>query len=178
MRGTKEYNKPRGVRGSATLFSYRPFTMNDSSGRKMTHRSMAALMARRAGVRLTSQRRAVLEAVVASRDHPTASLIYERARTRVPGISLATIYNCLEAMTKAHVINQLRFDGGPSRFCPNLVPHVHVMDEINNKVIDVHLKPGLTPEDIFDLPEGVCITSMEACLHGHIPDNCPPHFKK
>lgn len=173
MRGAKAYNTARGV-GDSTL----TLRMNDFSGKKMTRRSMAALMARRAGVRLTSQRRAVLEVVVSSHDHPTATLIYERARTRVPGISLATIYNCLDAMTKARVVNQLRFDGGSSRFCPNLVPHAHVMDEINNKVIDVHLKPGLKPEDIFDLPEGVRITGMEACLHGHIPDNCPLHFKK
>lgn len=165
-------------RAGRTVLHPRLFRMNDPSGKKMTHRRMAAFLARRAGLRMTSQRRAVLEAIVASHDHPTANLIYERARAHAPGISLATIYNCLEKMAQARVINQLRFDDGPSRFCPNLTPHVHVMDEINCKVIDVHLKPGLTPEDIFDLPEGVCISSMEAYLYGHIPDNCLPHSKK
>ena len=36
--------------------------------------------------------------------------------------------------------------------------------------IDVQLKQGLTPEDVFDLPEGVTVDTMEAYLHGCIPD--------
>ncbi|MBR5523401.1 MAG: transcriptional repressor [Akkermansia sp.] len=139
-------------------------------------RSMqTASVVKRAGLRMTKQRRAVVDAILASKDHPTAGVIYERAKEIEPGISLATIYNCLETMAKAGVINHLHFDNGPSRFCPNFVPHVHVLDDSNNKVIDVQLKPGLCPEDIFDLPEGVSITSMEACLRGSIPAQYHSH---
>ncbi len=137
--------------------------------------TQTASVVRRAGLRMTKQRRAVVDAILASTDHPTAGAIYERAKQYEPGISLATIYNCLEILAKARVINHLHFDNGSSRFCPNFVPHVHVLDNENNKVIDVQLKPGLCPEDIFDLPPGVKITSMEACLRGSIPEQYHSH---
>ena len=118
---------------------------------------------------MTQQRRAVLETILASHDHPTASLIHERTKAHMPGISLATVYNCLETLAEAGIINHLNFDNGPSRFCPNLEPHVHLLDDTNNRVLDIQLKPGLRPEDVFELPEGTCVTRMDACLHGNIP---------
>ena len=138
-------------------------------------RRQAASLVKRAGVRMTRQRHVVLEVVLSSCDHPTAATIYERCRQHLTGISLATVYNSLEAMTEAGIINHLHFDNGPSRFCPNFVPHVHVLDDSNNKVIDVQLKAGLCPEDIFDLPPGVTVTSMEACLRGSIPEQYHSH---
>lgn len=155
-----------------------PTAMQETREEAATSSPLTTRVVAGAGIRMTRQRRAVMDAILASTDHPTAGIIYERAKQQEPGISLATIYNCLETMSKAGVINHLRFDNGPSRFCPNFVPHVHVLDDSNNKVIDVHLKPGLCPEDIFDLPEGVVINSMEACLRGSIPDNCLSEHNK
>lgn len=147
--------------------------MSKTQGRSSkTTRNLACSMVRQAGVRMTRQRRAVLETILTSTDHPTAGQIYERTCRNALGISLATVYNCLETMSGAGLINQLRFDNGPSRYCPNLVPHVHVLDDESHRVLDVHLKPGVRIEDVFDLPEGVRIHSMDACLRGLIPENC------
>ena len=88
----------------------------------------------------------------------------------MPGISLATIYNSLDALVEAKLVNHLHPDNGPSRYCPNVVPHIHLMDNNTQRVIDVHLRDGLTPADVFDLPEGVTVDTMEAYLHGFIPD--------
>lgn len=137
-------------------------------------RRQAASLVKRAGVRMTRQRHVVLEVVLSSCDHPTAATIYERCRQHLTGISLATVYNSLEAMTEAGIINHLHFDNGPSRYCANLVPHVHMQDEVNDRVIDVQLKEGLRPEDVFDLPEGARVCRMDACLHGFIPDSVKP----
>lgn len=124
-------------------------------------------LARKVGVRLTRQRRAVLQTVLDSCDHPTAALIYERTSEHVPGISLATVYNTLETLNAAGLINRLHFDNSSSRYCPNLVPHAHLLNESTGEVTDIFLKPGLRAEDVFELPEGMCITGMEACLRGH-----------
>lgn len=139
------------------------------STKSSTSRTMATSLVRRAGVRMTRQRRAVLETILASHDHPTAAMIFDRTRTNMPGISLATVYNCLETLSETGIINHLNFDNGPSRFCPNLEPHVHLLDDTSNRVLDIQLKPGLRPEDVFELPEGTCVTRMDACLHGKIP---------
>lgn len=127
----------------------------------------AADLARKAGVRLTQQRCAVLQTVLDSCDHPTAALIYERTMQRVPGISLATVYNALETLNAAGLINRLHFDNSSSRYCPNLIPHAHLLNESTGEVTDIFLKAGLRAEDVFELPEGMCITGMEACLRGH-----------
>lgn len=130
------------------------------------HRN-AAELARKAGVRLTQQRCAVLQTVLDSCDHPTASLIFERTKQRVSGISLATVYNTLETLNAAGLINRLHFDNSSSRYCPNLVPHAHLLNEQTGEVLDIRLKAGLRAEDVFELPEGMCVTGMEACLRGH-----------
>ena len=95
---------------------------------------MATSLVRNAGVRMTRQRRAVLETILNSHDHPTAAIIYERTKENMQGISLATVYNCLETLSESGIINHLNFDNGPSRFCPNLEPHVHLLDDTNNRV--------------------------------------------
>ena len=127
-------------------------------------------MVRCSRLRMTRQRRIVIDILLASEDHPTASQIFERCRTVMPGISLATIYNSLEALVEAKLVNHLHPDNGPSRYCPNVVPHIHLMDDKTQRVIDVNLREGLTPADVFDLPEGVTVDTMEAYLHGAIPD--------
>ena len=56
-------------------------------------------------LRLTPQRRAVLDVLEAARDHPTASDVYDRVRLHAPGIGAATVYRTLQ---------QLAEDGGYS----------------------------------------------------------------
>src|SRR5207302_7887500 len=50
------------------------------------------------GLRMTDQRRAVYDALMGKRDHPTAVEVFMRVKTRMPTISLATVYNCLETL--------------------------------------------------------------------------------
>lgn len=126
-------------------------------------------MARHAGVRMTRQRCAVLAAVLHSCDHPTAAQIFTRAKAGYAGLSLATVYNSLEAMAAAGVINHLHFDNGPARYCPNLSPHAHLVDDTSGRVLDIHLKNGLNAEDVFTVPEGCRVYRVDACLHGSIP---------
>lgn len=130
---------------------------------------MTDSLIRKAGVRVTKQRRSVLEIILKSKDHPTASMIYKRANTKSTTLSLATVYNCLESISEARIINQLHFDNGPSRYCSNITPHAHVIDGDTNSVIDVHFKEGINFSDIFDLPTGVQICHMDACLYGTLP---------
>ena len=54
---------------------------------------------RAAGLRVTPQRVAVLEALAAS-SHPTADDIYRQVAQHHPGIGLATIYNTLATLTE------------------------------------------------------------------------------
>ena len=50
------------------------------------------------GLRLTRQRRIILEVVHATDAHPTAAFVYRRVRRRLPRVSLATVYRNLRRL--------------------------------------------------------------------------------
>ncbi len=139
-----------------------------STTKKSSSREQTDSLIKSVGVRITRQRRAVLDTILNSKDHPTASVIFQRASAKTRGLSLATVYNCLETLAEAHIINQLNFDNGPARFCPNLIPHAHFVDVDSNTVYDVHLKEGVCPEDVFDLPSGVKVKHMDVYMQGTV----------
>ena len=102
------------------------------------------------------------------RDHPTASEVYERAKSNMPGISLATVYNCLEALVEHGAVRQVHFERESSRYCPNLTAHGHFQDEQSGAVIDVPLKEGASLGDLLDLPAGVQVNNIEITLTGKL----------
>ncbi|GAB4176311.1 MAG: hypothetical protein Fur0032_16250 [Terrimicrobiaceae bacterium] len=72
------------------------------------------------GHRLTPQRREVYEVFLAGRDHPTAKEVFIRAKGRMPTISLATVYNCLETLLGSGLVRQVNVEREATRYCPNL----------------------------------------------------------
>lgn len=121
----------------------------------------------RSGIRLTPQRRYVYEALMEKRDHPTALEVFMRAKERMPSISLATVYNCLDALTESGLIRQVNCDRASSRYCPNLVPHGHFFCKECAAVFDVPLKPSL--EETWEVPAGTLVSLAEITLRGLCP---------
>jgi Fur family peroxide stress response transcriptional regulator len=122
-----------------------------------------------AGLRMTEQRRAVYEALMTERDHPTAVDVFTRVRSRMPGISLATVYNCLETLTDCGLVKTVNLDRGPARFCPNLEEHAHFHCEKCGTVIDLPLRSDQQPHDAWELPENLSITGHEVAFRGTCP---------
>jgi Fur family peroxide stress response transcriptional regulator len=118
------------------------------------------------GLRMTRQRREVLATLLAERDHPTANDVFLRAQKRMPTISLATVYNCLEALVSHNLVKQVNFDRESSRYCPNLSDHCHFQDERSGQIHDVVFKDGVRLEDLLELPEGTQIHQLEISLKG------------
>ena len=121
----------------------------------------------RSGIRLTPQRRFVYEALMEKRDHPTALEVFLRAKERMPSISLATVYNCLEALTESGLIRQVNCDRASSRYCPNLVPHGHFFCKECGAVFDVPLKTSL--EASWEAPAGALVSHAVITLRGLCP---------
>lgn len=119
--------------------------------------------------RLTPQRRIVYDVVLEQRDHPTASDVFVRVKERMPGISLATVYNCLETLTHSGLIRQVNFDREPSRYCPNLKDHAHFHCEACGTVIDVDMKSACSAGNLFDLPAGCTVSKYDVVIRGQCP---------
>ena len=91
------------------------------------------------GLRPTRQRSCVYAVILAKRDHPTADEVHGRVRKNLPSISLATVYNCLEALVECGLVRQVNLDRSSTRFCPNQEPHAHFRCKETGKVYDVAL---------------------------------------
>ena len=122
-----------------------------------------------AGLRMTKQRWEVYRVLMEVRDHPTANEVFIKMQDRLPSISLATVYNCLEALVQHGIIRQVNFDREPSRFCPNLAEHGHFHDKATGSIHDITFKPGINLADVLDLPEGTVVTDIELSLRGQLP---------
>ncbi len=124
------------------------------------------------GFRMTKQRRVVYDVVneLAS-DHPTASEVYATAKEKMPTISLATVYNCLETLTDAGAVTQVNIDREASRFCPNLQPHAHFFCSVCDSVFDVELRKSADASSPWKLPDGSVIEGFNMAIRGTCP-NC------
>lgn len=118
------------------------------------------------GHRLTPQRREVYEVLLAGRDHPTATEVFIRAKGRMPTISLATVYNCLETLVGSGLVRQVNVEREATRYCPNLEEHGHFICERCGSVHDVPVAARKRPETAWLVPEGFTVTSFEATLRG------------
>ena len=91
-----------------------------------------------------------------------------RVKDRLPHISLATVYNCLEALVQHGIIRQVNFERESSRYCPNLSEHGHFHDATTGVIHDVDFKPGVNLADVLNLPPGAVIDDVEITLRGKL----------
>lgn len=120
------------------------------------------------GLRMTRQRQEVYRILMAQRNHPTANDVFMRVKDRLPNISLATVYNCLEALVHHGIIRQVNFERESSRYCANLSEHGHFHDAATGIIHDVSFKPGINLADVLDLPPGAQVQDIEITLRGKI----------
>jgi Fe2+ or Zn2+ uptake regulation protein len=79
---------------------------------------------KKSNLRMTRQRKVILEELRKVNTHPSADELYEIVRKRLPRISLGTVYRNLEILSESGNIRKIepgcslkRFDGNPSEHC-------------------------------------------------------------
>ena len=120
------------------------------------------------GLRLTPQRRQVYEVLMDKRDHPTATEVFLRAQKRMPSISLATVYNCLETMVGSGLVKAVHVDREPTRFCANLKEHGHFHCTECGHISDVEFSQAR--DRGWALPSGFLVTQHDLTLRGVCAD--------
>ncbi|MFZ1986361.1 MAG: transcriptional repressor [Desulfatitalea sp.] len=75
---------------------------------------------------MTRQRRVILEELRKENVHPTADMLYEMVRKRLPKISLGTIYRNLEILTTLGEIQTLEISGSQKRYDGIPQKHYHI----------------------------------------------------
>ena len=122
-----------------------------------------------AGLRPTPQRRHVYGVLLDKKDHPTAEEVYLRSRESMPEISMATVYNCLDALVKCSLVKQVRTDEAATRYCPNMNEHAHFHCEECGHIFDIDgsAKPR---EAGLRMPRGFKVRQFEMSLRGLCKD--------
>jgi Fur family peroxide stress response transcriptional regulator len=118
------------------------------------------------GVRSTPQREVIFQVLLEERDHPTAEELFNRVKTRLPSISLATVYNCLETLEQCGLVKPVNFERESTRFCPNRREHAHLMDAATGKVRDVEVPADLLERLKAAIPPGFKLDQIEINFRG------------
>jgi len=92
-------------------------------------------------LRMTRQRRIILEELRRVKNHPSADEIYEIVRRRMPRISLGTVYRNLEVLAKIGEIQKLELSGSIKHFDGNPEKHYHIRCIGCNRVDDAPIAP-------------------------------------
>ncbi|TVQ61167.1 MAG: transcriptional repressor [Phycisphaerales bacterium] len=92
----------------------------------------------RHGLRCTRQRETLYAALKVTKSHPTAEELHDRVRDQDAGLSLATVYNTLDAFTAAGLIRRLpsTLGSGPCRYDADTHEHVHLTTP-DGRIMDV-----------------------------------------
>ena len=118
------------------------------------------------GLRSTRQREHIFSILLNKRDHPSANDVYQRAKKELKGISLATVYNCLETLVDCKLVRQVNYEREPTRYCPNLIEHAHFYDENSGSVHDIDLPSELLDQIRQFLPKGYQANSIDLNFRG------------
>lgn len=117
------------------------------------------------GLRFTPQREHVYGVLLQKRDHPTAEQVFMRAKHGMPEISMATVYNCLDALVQCGLVRQVNLERGAAHFCPNMQEHCHFYCDNCQSVFDIEL----SAEAGVRLPKGFQASRYDVTIHGKCP---------
>ncbi|MBW2259394.1 MAG: transcriptional repressor, partial [Deltaproteobacteria bacterium] len=93
---------------------------------------------RREGLKLTHQRLEIFRELVSTYDHPSANAIYQRVQTRIPTISLDTVYRTLLTFEDCGLVARVPAFDDQGRFDADLSPHQHLACTECKCVEDLH----------------------------------------
>jgi len=137
----------------------------------MLNADTATARLRDAGLRLTPQRRAVIDALAGDVSHPLAEEVADKVAGRVPGISLSTVYKTLHEFASMGLIRELDLSG-PMRFDSDTSAHAHLVCDGCGSVVDVPLSPELTAA-LRSAAGDLSVTGVDITLRGSC-STCTP----
>jgi Fur family peroxide stress response transcriptional regulator len=88
------------------------------------------------GIKVTPQRMEVFLEIIEASDHPSAEQVFKRVRTKLPTISLDTVYRTLSTFDQFGLISKVHFFEDKTRFDPNTTHHHHFICTVCKSVLD------------------------------------------
>ena len=117
------------------------------------------------GFRFTPQRQHVFNVLLEKRDHPTVEDVFIRSKEEMPDISMATVYNCLDALVKCGLVRHVNLDRSATRYCPNMKEHSHFYCDECGEIYDIDFN-GAGDHAGFDIPAGFKVKQFDVSIRG------------
>ncbi|MBN1626464.1 MAG: transcriptional repressor [Deltaproteobacteria bacterium] len=106
---------------------------------------------RNSGLKVTHQRMEIFRELLTADDHPTADILHQRIRNKLPTVSLDTVYRTLATLADCGLINRVNTSESLARFEVRKAPHHHLICR-RCGVIKDFIWPFI---DKAELPDGI-----------------------
>lgn len=107
-----------------------------------------------AGIPLTIHRIEIYKILLNSKEHPSPEMIYHNLKDTFPTLSLATVYNNLEALSRLRLVTKVNPISDQARYDGNISLHAHFVclscksiEDIDPGTIDLSILPEMPDSD-------------------------------
>lgn len=124
------------------------------------------------------KRKAILDAIMSSKIHPTAEWIYQQLKPEYPDLSLGTVYRNISRFKEEGIVVSVGVVNGQERFDATVEEHEHFICEECGAVLDIQYQ--LLPDSIdqqLARSSGLQINSHALIFYGVCPQ-CIENAKK
>lgn len=90
----------------------------------------------KAGLKMTGQRKTILQVLDNAADHPSVEEVYERAKKLDDSVSIATVYRTLSLLDELDLVIKHEFQEGYARYEVNWDHHHHLIDLETGEVVE------------------------------------------
>lgn len=129
------------------------------------------LKCKKGNLKITPQRTAIYEALINDKAHPSADVVFQRIRKKIPNISFDTVNRTLLSFVDLGLLKVVEGYGRPKRFDPDTENHHHFQCTKCNKIIDFCDKTL----DAIDVPKDIknrfTVTGKKVVIEG-LCDSC------
>lgn len=122
------------------------------------------------GGHMTRQRAAVYDYLNSVEHHPTAEEVFLNVKSKVPKISLATVYKNLEALVACEAISKLTYGDGSARYDIRTDHHYHTRCLSCGRMWDLEASRGKSALEKIKPQPGFTISDFRLELLGLCKD--------
>ena len=113
----------------------------------------------------TPQRLAILDYLEGNTSHPSAEEIYRAVSKKYRSLSVATVYNTLNTLTKSGALRELTIDPERKRYDPDTSRHYHLICVLCHKIVDI--PAGIAVDLPGDMARDFALLGYHIEFYGH-----------
>lgn len=120
-------------------------------------------------LRHSRQRDRIYEYLAASKEHPSAEMVYNDLRPEIPGLSLGTVYRNLKLLEELGMVRRVTSFQGTERYDACCGDHVHFLCECCGRLQDVELADTEAIRSAIQLGHDFQLTKLDLTITGVCP---------